>query len=108
MKTFVALAWATAVAAETRVVLEARRGTLPTGWKESGRVVEPSTLLELSFLLTTPTASVKRMEAALYARANPRSPLYGQWLSNDQVHSLAEPTEEAKAALKDFLAPYGG
>ena len=108
MRNFLLLsAYAVTVFAEPRVLLEARRGK-PIGWKTTGLPVDPTSRLELSFWLTTPKEAVEKMIGALYARSDPRSPLYGQWLSNDQVHDLAAPSNAAHIALKSFLEPFGG
>jgi tripeptidyl-peptidase I len=47
------------------------------------------------------------MEDELLLRSSPKSPLYGQWLSNEAVHALGAPAAESVEALRSFLSDNG-
>ena len=60
----------------------------PRGWTSLGPAPRAHTL-ELTFAVKQ--TNTAKLEAALMNAADPDSPSYGAWLSNDAVHQLVAP-----------------
>ena len=76
----------------------------PVGWTSLGRAPREHKL-ELTFAVKqTNTAG---LEAALMNAADPDSPNYGSWLSNDAVHQLIAPAAASVEAVRTFLTANG-
>jgi len=63
--------------------------------------------IELAFALKLDESKVKELERALLERSTPGSPLYGEWLSNDEVHALVAPPTSSIDAVMDHLRSFG-
>lgn len=92
--------------ASARVVFEAREAA-PRQWERHQEKVEAGTTLMLSVFLKIPETSASRLAAEMLDRADPASSLYGQWLSNDEVHDMVRPAPGAIEAVEEFLVEHG-
>ena len=82
--------------------------TVPIGWKDAGEAPADASI-ELSFFLKLPRHKVAVLESELLARATPSSPRYGSgWLSNEEVHAMVAPPEEALATVEAWLVAEAG
>jgi len=63
--------------------------------------------LELAFGVTHPPAGRERLESALLQRSSPDSPLYGQWLSNEDVHAMVKPEDAHVESVVSHLVDNG-
>jgi tripeptidyl-peptidase-1 len=76
----------------------------PAGWSSKGRAARDQ-LLELTFAVKQ--ANTVQLTAALMTAADPDSPSYGEWLSNEAVHALVKPARESTDAVRSFLVEHG-
>jgi tripeptidyl-peptidase-1 len=74
------------------------------GWEQVGRG-EADEKMELTFMVKQ--RNVPELEKELLEVSDPRSPRYGQHLSNEQVHSLVAPARESVEAVRNFLEAHG-
>jgi tripeptidyl-peptidase-1 len=77
---------------------------VPDGWESQGPAPR-DTMLELTFAVKQ--RNQDKLEQALMGAADPDSPKYGEWLSNEAVHALVEPATESKEAVRGLLAKHG-
>lgn len=99
------IATAAAVPADPFVVHESMASLrVPSGWASQGSAPREQ-LLELTFAIKQ--RNTDQLEAALMNAADPDSPNYGKWLSNEQVHALVKPTAESTSSVRGFLRKHG-
>lgn len=73
-------------------------------WQRLGRV-DARDLVQLTFMVKQ--TRVDELERALLDVSDPRSPRYGQHLSNEKVHALVAPRRESVEAVLQFLRAHG-
>ena len=76
----------------------------PLGWTSLGPAPR-SQKLELTFAVKQ--SNTDKLEAALMNAADPDSPNYGAWLTNDAVHRLVAPAAASCDAVRTFLTANG-
>lgn len=76
----------------------------PVGWTSLGPASRTHKL-ELTFAVKQ--TNTAKLEAALMNAADPDSPNYGSWLSNDAVHKLVAPAQASVDAVRSFLTANG-
>ena len=75
----------------TTALLKEERIVAPLDWEIQGTVGQGN--VKLSFFLKTEGRDP--LEQELLERSDPSSASYGKWLSNDEVHALVAPSDEA-------------
>jgi tripeptidyl-peptidase I len=95
MKTALCLVLSLALASAENVRLMESRHHVPHGWVEVAEEVDPSAKLELKFFLNTPSEKFVKLQRELLVRSDPKSKLYSQWLTNEQVHEMSAPYQES-------------
>ena len=76
------------------------------GWSHVGDA-PADTRIRLTFALSLDEAKVSDLERELLARSTPGAPLYGQWLSNEEVHARVAPPRANVDAVLSHLAEFG-
>ncbi|KAF7314956.1 Subtilisin-like protein [Mycena indigotica] len=93
-----------AVVSGRKLVVLDRRTSVPTDFVHSG--VAPAEQI-LNLRINLAQRDLPGLETALNAASFPDSPLYGQWLSKEQVESFVRPTEKTTSAVAQWLAEHG-
>ncbi|KAJ7700742.1 subtilisin-like protein [Mycena rosella] len=83
------------------LVLHDRRTAAPAGFVRSGAAPAAKTL---NLRINLVQNNLAGLESALNAASFPDSPLYGQWLSKEEVEAFARPTAETTAAVTQWLS----
>jgi len=78
--------------------------TVPEGWSIAGPA-QSDGLIELTFAVKQ--QRLQELHDVLMSVSDPRSPSYGEHLSNDEVHKLTAPKPEHLAAVENFLKSHG-
>ncbi|KAJ6630336.1 subtilisin-like protein [Mycena sp. CBHHK59/15] len=86
------------------LVLHDRRAAAPSDFVHSGAAPAEKVLQLRINLVQNDLAG---LESALNAASFPSSPLYGQWLTKEEVESFARPTDATTAAVTQWLAENG-
>jgi len=78
-------------------------------WKDEGwqmiERVEPNKILELSFALKQ--ENLEEFEDLFWKVSNPRSEIYGQYLSTDQITEILSPQYETISLIEKWLKSHG-
>lgn len=77
---------------------------IPPGWSVAGHS-SGEEVLELMFAVRN--TNLEKLEATALRVSDPLSKHYGQYLSNEAVHSMIAPAEQSLSAIVGFLAQYG-
>eukprot|EP00930_Biecheleria_cincta_P086318 TRINITY_DN7562_c0_g1_i1.p1 TRINITY_DN7562_c0_g1~~TRINITY_DN7562_c0_g1_i1.p1 ORF type:complete len:559 (-),score=78.46 TRINITY_DN7562_c0_g1_i1:22-1698(-) len=77
---------------------------VPDAWTVTGPS-DPEALVELTFAVKQ--QHLNELHDVLMRVSDPRSPSYGEHLSNEEVHKLIAPRPEHLAAVRDFLRRHG-
>ncbi len=77
---------------------------LPKQWRDGGRC-PPDARVALTLALRQNNA--EKLEMLFWAVSDPSSPLYGQYLSDDQLHRLIAPSSETLANVTQWLIQHG-
>ncbi|KAJ7184593.1 subtilisin-like protein [Mycena filopes] len=85
-------------------VVHDHRAAIPTGFVHSGPA--PAEKM-LNLRINLAQNDMPGLESALNAASYPDSPLYGQWLSKEEVEAFARPTQETTAAVAQWLSDNG-
>jgi len=88
----------------SRVGLELDAKAPPTGWELINR--SPQTT-RLQLLFAVKQSNLPHLEKTLLEVSDPDSKFYGQYLTNDEVHSLIAPDSSSIQEVKEFLASHG-
>jgi len=96
------LTYAKPVARDT--IVHERRLAAPSGFVHSGPAPAEHTL---SLRINLASSNLEGLEQALNAASFPSSPLYGQWLSKEEVETFAKPTEATTTAVTEWLTDNG-
>ncbi|KAJ6606083.1 subtilisin-like protein [Mycena vulgaris] len=86
------------------LVVHDRRVVIPTGFVHSGAAPAEKTL---NLRINLVQNDLVGLESALNAASFPDSPLYGQWLTKEEVEAFSRPTEETTAAVTQWLSDNG-
>ncbi|KAF7353885.1 Subtilisin-like protein [Mycena venus] len=86
------------------LVVHDRRAAAPVGFVRSGAAPADKALNLRINLVQNDMAG---LESALNAASFPDSPLYGQWLTKEEVEAFVRPTEETTAAVTQWLSDNG-
>ncbi|KAJ7765700.1 subtilisin-like protein [Mycena metata] len=86
------------------LVVHDRRAAAPAGFVQSGPA--PAERI-LNLRINLAQSDMAGLESALNAASFPDSPLYGEWLSKEQVETFARPTEETTTAVAQWLSDNG-
>ncbi|KAJ7684326.1 subtilisin-like protein [Mycena polygramma] len=88
----------------TNLVVHDRRATAPAGFVHSGAAPADKVL---NLRINLVQNDMDGLESALNAASFPDSPLYGQWLTKEEVEAFARPTAETTAAVTEWLSANG-
>ncbi|KAJ6567101.1 subtilisin-like protein [Mycena capillaripes] len=88
----------------SNLVVHDRRAAAPAGFIHSGAAPADKTL---NLRLNLVQNDMAGLESALNAASFPDSPLYGQWLTKEEVEAFARPAEKTTAAVTQWLADNG-
>jgi len=77
---------------------------VPEGWSITGPTSHDG-LIELTFAVKQ--QNLQKLHDVLLRVSDPRSPSYGEHLSNNEVHMLTAPKPEHLTAVMDFLKSHG-
>jgi len=85
-------------------VLKHEPTSKPANWvREGDRFPDKASFVELAIMLKVPDDGFRRLESELLTRSNPKDDNYGNWLSNDEVHSIVAPDSSSIQAVGDFF-----
>ncbi|KAJ6455960.1 subtilisin-like protein [Mycena vitilis] len=90
--------------APTNLVVHDRRATAPAGFIHSSAAPADKVL---NLRINLVQNDMDGLESALNAASFPDSPLYGQWLTKEEVEAFARPTAETTAAVNQWLSSHG-
>jgi len=94
---------ATHAVADEVVRFTRQPGALPHGWSQSAaaRASEP---VRVTLALQHELGTAARLEKELFERADPASPMYGRWLSREEIDALAAPAKPAVHAVQAWVS----
>jgi hypothetical protein len=79
----------------------------PTGWRALSTTIDANKAIEFRLALTQSAAGKQRLEAETLNRADPDSPLYGQWLTQAEVLNFVAPPLAVTQKVVDWVESQG-
>ena len=83
------------------------RDSIPAKWVESGSKPSSSQNINLTLLLRLSDRQFQEIESEFLSRSDPSSANFGQWLSNEEVHSLTAPEQVSVDTVMNYFTEMG-